>query len=72
VTPEGGLIRRDGAGCGDRVGRRAVLRPRPVTSEARRDRLRVLLFSGTVVGILLLVAATVVVFVVFLDRFGTA
>jgi hypothetical protein len=54
------------------VGRRAVLRPRPVTSEARRDRLRALLFAGTVVGILLLVAATVVVFVVFLDRFGSA
>lgn len=49
-----------------------MLRPRPVTSEARRDRLRALLFAGTVVGILLLVAATVVVFVVFLDRFGNS
>lgn len=45
---------------------------RPRTPAQQRDHVRSLVFAGAVVGILLVVAAAVIVFAVFLARFGGA
>lgn len=42
------------------------------TPAQQRDHVRVVVFTGAVVGILLLVVATVAVFSIFLDRFGSS
>ena len=51
---------------------RDLFRSHPRTPAQQRAHLRVLVFAGTLVGILLVVVAAVAVFAVFLERFGSA
>ncbi len=52
------------------MGLRELFRSQPRTPAQQRAHVRGLVFTGAVVGILLLVVAAVVVFAIFLERFG--
>jgi hypothetical protein len=52
------------------VALRDLFRSRPRTPAQQRAHVRVLVFAGTLVGILVVVIAAVAVFTVFLGRFG--